>query len=756
MATGNTSKPSAPINITQKRPSAQAQTTSSGDHRPQSNRSRFELGPASLQERVGFEPVTRTSSSLAVAMPCQACQRFGLRCVTRDDKDGCTPCLEAGAECSLLALSPQSRKRKLHGEPSGEGTVKRGFSTSDLHSRRHTTNRYARNTTSASLLEDFANVGGPTSLGRTLGLQLDRHSLYIGHTTDFEPSLLNLSDYDPENENTFSRGSLRKVSEGNNFLLVSDSTTRGYAQQQQDVMAVEALVAPHGRALIDLFFQRVHPAFPIVQQYVFIEKYERDYQEFSPSLLAAVYLLAINWWSHSPALAELQRPDTDALERIVRSSLADSMCRPKLSTVEAALLLAQIPGSAPWASTAQLVAISQELGLHLDSSGWDIPPWEKGVRKRLSWAVYMQDKWGALIHGRPSHIAPSNWAVRGLTVHDFPDIDPDECDAAQQDENETGRVVFMRFVQLTTILTEILDTFYTLAAMHKVEHAGAQGAQMVLAQAKPIQLKLKEWYADLPACVRLESLSASSGRSTPSAAVGPAGAAIPGQQRPPSANVGYLHLAYFSAEISLHRRIVGVLSASPTTVDSYLEDICRSAAKARLISSMDFVNRLSPAHLRAFWYFASKTGFALIGTFGALLWATSPGREEADWYRRRLAEYRWTLSVSAKQPGQQGRYLTGFAMDMLDTSTGLLLRQLPEKPSLSRRPTGAMDMTGRSLPTSFSSYGGSSGGLSVQGGGFRGMGVAMNRSSPQSLDSEDDSAVSDDEDDLEDDYRMAL
>jgi len=101
---------------------------------------------------------------------------------------------------------------------------------------------------------------------------------------------------------------------------------------------------------------------------------------------------------------------------------------------------------------------------------------------------------------------------------------------------------------------------------------------------------------------------------------------------------------------------------------------------------MDFVNRLTSSHLRSFWYFASKTNFALIGTFGSLLWATAPGREEADWYRRRLGEYRWTLGVSCKGGGSEGggnNRLTEFAMGMLDTSTGLL-KALPEKPALSR------------------------------------------------------------------------
>ncbi|KAJ2966919.1 hypothetical protein NQ176_g9918 [Zarea fungicola] len=454
----------------------------------------------------------------------------------------------------------------MRGEPFGESTVKRG---------RNPNSSFSHDATNATLIEDLANVGGPTRLSRTLGLQLNRHSQYIGHTTDFEPTLINLSSNDAQNESTSSRGAVRKVQDGVSFLLITDSTTRGYEQQEHDIRAVEALVAPHGRKLIDLFFRIVHPSFPICQKHVFIEKYERDYREFAPPLLATVYLLAINWWNHSQELASFPRPNTNALEKLVRSSLADSMCRPKLSTVEAALLLAQIPGCSQWTSTAQLVAMGQELGLHLDCSSWDIPPWEKGMRKRLSWGLYLQDKWGSLIHGRPSHISPSNWAVRTLTINDFPDVDWDEGNAEEKNDCETGRIIFMRFVQLTGILTEILDAFYSLVAMQKIENSGSQGAQMVLAQAKPIQLKLKEWYAGLPACVRLESLS--SGGPPPS--------------RPSS--VGYLHLAYFAAEITLHRRIIGSIDASPTTVDPYLEHICRSAAKAHELCS-HWHTRLAP------------------------------------------------------------------------------------------------------------------------------------------------------------------
>ena len=90
---------------------------------------------------------------------------------------------------------------------------------------------------------------------------------------------------------------------------------------------------------------------------------------------------------------------------------------------------------------------------------------------------------------------------------------------------------------------------------------------------------------------------------------------------------------------------------------------------------MDFTNRLRPDHLTSFWYFPSKTNFALVGTFGSLLLATAPGQEEADFYRTRLAEFRWTLCVSSKNAN-----FLNFAVESLDSCLHLL-QALPPKPS---------------------------------------------------------------------------
>ncbi|KAH7020988.1 fungal-specific transcription factor domain-containing protein [Microdochium trichocladiopsis] len=583
--------------------------------------------------------------------------------------------------------SPQPRKRKLGRDPTvEEASWKRGSPRwSEYRRQREIHSSHSNTTASNSLIEEMANFGGPALLKRTLGLQNDRYSQYIGPTTDFEPSLINLSPFNPEDESLLARGMLRKVSEHDTFLMLPDHNTPGYDHCIQDVDEV------------------VHPSFPIIQKSVFLEKYERDYREFAPPILAVVYLLAMNWWEHSEELSQCERPNVTELERVMRSSLADAMWRPKLSTIQAGLLLSQKPEGDQWAPTAQLVAIAQELGLHLDCTHWKIPPWEKGLRKRLAWALYMQDKWGALVHGRPSHIDTANWIVQPLSPNDFPEDDYDDGDVEEKQESEQGRTLFVQMVYLTQILAEILDTFYTLRAMQTVTNAGPQGTSFVLSLAKPIQLKLKDWYGALPTSIRMDSsfqtVSSTSTRLT---------------------SIGSLHLAYFATEITLHRRIIRSLAADSQAIDAYVQHICRSAAKARLISAMDFVNRLTPLHLQAFWFFASKTSFALIGTFGSLLWATSPGREEADWYRRRLGEYRWTLSVSSK-PGGSAK-LTEFAMGMLDISTGLL-KQLPEKPELSRNSSAVdMDLVGarRQILASCSSSKQPHAGVAARGGRIKG------------------------------------
>jgi hypothetical protein len=491
-----------------------------------------------------------------------------------------------------------------------------------------------------------------------LGLHRAKRSTYIGLTTPFDPILISLTQFDNRHESIIDLGTLRRVNDHECFIMLPDEALQDYGEDAEALRAIDQVVAPYGDALIDVFFRTVHPSFPIVQKRIFYERLRNNDRGYSPPLLAGMYILALNWWAHEPTLAPHPKPDVDRLEEIAVASLNSAVKRPKLSTVQAGLLLLQRPEADSWSLTTQLVALGQELGLHLDCSTWSIPPWERGLRKRIAWALYMQDKWSSLIHGRPSHIFSANWAVKPIGEVDFQENEeglPDPLVESQtpddRSENEKGQTIFSQMIALTQIMAEIMDTFYTQVAIEEFKAAGTESTRLILDRAKPVQIKLKDWFSSLPASTRMDN--------------------VQGHRLSPT---GYLHLAYFATEITLHRRIVQ--SLSPDSADAYLQYICRSAAKTRLISALDFVNRLRPEHLQAFWYYASKVNFTLIGTFGSLLWATAPAREEASFYQARLTEYRWTLSVSSRK----AEFLD-YAVQMLDASRAML-GNLEAKPSL--------------------------------------------------------------------------
>jgi hypothetical protein len=423
---------------------------------------------------------------------------------------------------------------------------------------------------------------------------------------------------------------------------------------------VDSIIKPYGRALVDLYFRIIHPSFPIMHKKVFLEKYDRTYREFTPPVLAAVYILALNWWSYSPDLVNLPKPDVSKLEKIVPSLMSNVLNRPKLSTVQAGLLLLQRPVGDSWALTGQLVALAQNLGLHLDCSQWRIPEWERSLRKRLAWALFMQDKWGALIHGRPPLIHLEDWAVRPVEARDFPETSEDDDDEEGSLEVEKGRLTFIHMISLTEILTDILDTFFTLRATANLEREQENAMLVTLEKAKPIQLRLKEWYSKLPQCLAMGQTKARKLCST-----GAFFQVI--LQSMIDHLIGYtgsLHLAYFAAEVTLHRAIIRF---DYTSMDENLRSITRAAAKMRFVSAVDLVNKLEPAHLQSFWYFASKVNLAIIATFGSLLWATSDNPEEAEFYKSHLASYRWTLRVSSK-----ATEFMNFTVGMLDSSVVFL------------------------------------------------------------------------------------
>lgn len=474
----------------------------------------------------------------------------------------------------------------------------------------------------------------------------------MGYTTELDPILFDVSP---------TGGSGYQKPDGRNAFLIHQSDNPRYAEPQASlIQAIDKLIGPHGPSLVQ-YFRTINRSLPIVED-TFFETYNGPRKNsLDPALLCAVYLVSASSAAHNLGNLTWQQTDVTQLEDLAFQLLEGTLSNPTLSTLQAGLLLMQRSNVDSKFLNTQLIGAAYELGLHLDCSNWSIPPVERGLRKRLAWALYMEDQWCSLTHGRPSLISKEHWAVQDLSDDDFEEVNDEEV----LGESKLGQECFSQMVILTGILSNILNTLYTQKAMQEFDAAGANATRLILERAKPIQVSLKEWFTRLSKDLKMDSGQAP-------ATIGKSSQAL--QYHSNLTNVGHLHLAYFATEITLHRCIIRSLSTTAT--DIYLTHVCRSAAKARLISAMDFVNRLRPSHLTAFWYFPSRVNFALIATFGSLLLATAPCQEEADFYQARLAEYRWTLSVSAQNAG-----FLNFAIESLESVTGLL-KDMPMKPKI--------------------------------------------------------------------------
>lgn len=198
-------------------------------------------------------------------------------------------------------------------------------------------------------------------------------------------------------------------------------------------------------------------------------------------------------------------------------------------------------------------------------------------------------------------------------------------------------MTFMRMVALTQIVSCILEQFFTLKAIRREDNLS-----QVLEKAKPIQMQLKHWYASLPSSLSIDDTK---------------------PRR--LSSVGYLHLAYFTAEITIHRAILRSHASSGPRTELFF--ITRQAASSRFTYALDFVKRLKQEHFQSFWYFSSSRCLAIIGIFAGVLAVTSLDDAERKVYTDLLAEYRWILRISSN-----GSSVTKYGVKVLDPNSQFL------------------------------------------------------------------------------------
>lgn len=257
-----------------------------------------------------------------------------------------------------------------------------------------------------------------------------------------------------------------------------------------DIRQIPTAARTHHQELLDLYYRYVHPTLPILECRQELEGAIAA-RTVPASLLAAVYSMAVFFWSYSGALRGEPKINREALLSFTYKSVMFETRNPNLRTVQTLLLYLQMPPKlvrepnhpGSWVVTAQVVAVAQEAGLHIDPERLEISPRECKLRRILWWAVYLQDKWFASWLGRPSHISNDQFTVKSLSIMDFTNdwgnVDSAAAPSIQQ---------FISLCHLTPVLADVLDMFYSPKA--RLE---ATQQHLALLLASEAASKLQEW-----------------------------------------------------------------------------------------------------------------------------------------------------------------------------------------------------------------------------------------------------------------------
>jgi hypothetical protein len=423
-----------------------------------------------------------------------------------------------------------------------------------------------------------------------------------------------------------------------------------------------------GVRLVKLFFRYIYPYFPILSKTHLLyplAELPSKIKTLSLSLKAAIYASALAFFTYDDVLATTIvhcPPSSQRLYRIAWLAVTHEVHTPHLSTLQACLLLLQrvnddryvMDTVFRWSLLGWTVALAQTFGLSTDCLDWTgIPDWERRLRRRLWWAVFVMDKWAFMSAGLNSHIHDDDYDVTPLTRGDFVCGADSEADSAEQNPNVDDGAAeplshFYHLTRLTAIVSEIQRAFFTIAASKRTQRDLALSIEL----AKPFRHHLKEWKV----LYDLFRAAQATARSHP---------------RPPRSGLdgnASLGLCYRVANIILFRALLRPIESDLPLTNGLApagRDAVRIGAKTCCIEAVEFVEQLQRNVWDAFWHSWSRAGFAMISSMMIRLLITSEGSSEVDEINALIRRWRWALRTGG---GSAGNVLMSLALLRLDRS----------------------------------------------------------------------------------------
>ncbi|KAJ5091247.1 fungal-specific transcription factor domain-containing protein [Penicillium alfredii] len=187
-------------------------------------------------------------------------------------------------------------------------------------------------------------------------------------------------------------------------------------------------------ALVETYFQDIHPGFPVIDEAEFRQKYA-DPENQPPLLIFQAVLLAAARITDHPQVAASRGMTTAILFRRTKTLFDIKHESDRVDLIQAALLMAWYTENSDtvasnayyWVGNATRIAFG--MGLHRAASIRYVPPYRNRFYrkyKKVWWMVLYSEVMLALEYGRPCMIRTEDFDVGTLEDEDFKNMDDSE------------------------------------------------------------------------------------------------------------------------------------------------------------------------------------------------------------------------------------------------------------------------------------------------------------------------------------------
>ncbi|KAF9575763.1 hypothetical protein EC968_001550 [Mortierella alpina] len=321
--------------------------------------------------------------------------------------------------------------------------------------------------------------------------------------------------------------------------------------------------------LLNLYFQYMYPFAPMFIRKSFMKEFESRRPDLTQILLLNAIFCNACWFSDDPAIKQ------DAVKYFSRAKiiLDETYHVSSVSIVQALVLMshhqfAQGNYSGGWLYTGMAIRIAHEIGLHRQDISTNMPEQDE-VRKRVWWALYLCDRFGSSMLGRPLSINDEDFSVQMPSDDCIPKVFGEDI-VEYPFEPETV-ISFRLFwtVKLIIKMGEVLNTMYSIGA----ETDNALLAELSKTQLPQLHNSLTSWFLALPKELMYTPYATSANGDAP-----------------PSSPTALMHMIYYTCLTMLHRPYLR--SFEPTTIDASFLDSSRSICTAAATNVCHIIDSL--------------------------------------------------------------------------------------------------------------------------------------------------------------------